>query len=180
MGRSAPSGIRISSVSRSLFREPVLHARVYLPRSVSRICSSCASVSPQVSFENLFFMRECITCGEIKFKSCGAGGKVTEHTASMEWKPEYESGIRAIIEPNFDKPDYETFNGITIMPLTVNHILLMSKRIPTLTRYWRGEDRRICFPSLISFRLLEQSCNKMSITIDNHGWDDSGSFHSKV
>jgi hypothetical protein len=79
-------------------------------------------------------------------KTCGMGGEESEHELSMEWDPaKYTVGINNIVEP-FWAPQalrYELFGGITIMELTVNHIIRLLKigLPPTLGRWLLPENQ---------------------------------------
>merc|ERR1719440_1338203 len=84
----------------------------------------------------------------IKVKTCGmdASEKNSEHTVSMEWTPEkYQVGINNVVEPFWDPKsmEYELFAGITVMQLSINHIikLLRVGQPPTLGRWLLPENQ---------------------------------------
>jgi hypothetical protein len=99
-----------------------------------------------IPFESLLMMK--VRPGDtVKVKTCSMDGdkKEREHTISMEWKPDkYVGGIRNIVEPFWDpeSQSYEIFSGITIMEMTVNHIinLLRAGQPPTLGRWLLPEN----------------------------------------
>jgi len=101
-------------------------------------------------FESFLMMK--VRPGDtVKVKTCGkaANEKEVEHTISMEWTPEkYEDpvGIHNVVEPFFDHKsmEYELFAGITVMQLTVNHIikLLRAGQPPTLGRWLLPENQK--------------------------------------
>merc|ERR1719265_2641767 len=70
-------------------------------------------------------------------------GELTDHKVSLSWQPDYESGIRIITEPYFHEEalDYEVFADITVMEMTVNHIMeLLENAPPTLGRWLMPEN----------------------------------------
>jgi hypothetical protein len=101
-----------------------------------------------VPFESLMMMK--VKPGDsVTVKTCGSddGEKDVTHTLSMEWDDEkYNVGIRNIIEPFWERKalEYETFSGITVMALSVNHIikLLRMGQPPTLGRWLLPENQQ--------------------------------------
>merc|ERR1719389_266354 len=79
-------------------------------------------VADRVHFKDLFFMVPELDSG-VKFETCYKG-KTIKHTASMDWKPEYERGLQWVHEPNMDgyNKDYEMFGDVSVMQMTVNHV----------------------------------------------------------
>jgi len=73
-------------------------------------------------------------------------GNVTKHNVSMDWRPEYTSGVRPVDEPYFEpeSKDYEVFAGVTVMEMNENHILSLvrSGLHPTLGRWLLPENQR--------------------------------------
>lgn len=51
-------------------------------------------------------------------------GKESTHVVSMRWRPEYDLGVREVVEPYYEKTllDYEVFAGVTLMRMTLNHV----------------------------------------------------------
>ncbi|CAK0800424.1 unnamed protein product [Prorocentrum cordatum] len=51
-------------------------------------------------------------------------GKESTHVVSMRWRPEYDLGVREVMEPHYEKMllDYEVFAGVTLMRMTLNHV----------------------------------------------------------
>jgi len=94
-----------------------------------------------IPFESLMMMR--VKPGDkVKIETCGQGAdeKATVHDVDMEWQASrYVAGINNIEEPFWNEKcqEYETFAGITVMQLTVNHIirLLRAGEPPTLGRW---------------------------------------------
>merc|ERR1719238_1443848 len=88
---------------------------------------------------------------KITVTTCDKNNKNKESTVSMDWVPEgeskspYESQIRNIVEPFWDPKsmEYELFAGITVMQLTINHIirLLRIGEPPTLGRWLLPENQ---------------------------------------
>ena len=66
----------------------------------------------QVAFEHLFWMRRELF-GKIGFETC-LGGRVAKHLVELEWKPEYERGVKEIPEPAFASPavEFEQFGPV--------------------------------------------------------------------
>eukprot|EP00392_Amoebophrya_sp_AT5.2_P000828 g829.t1 len=73
----------------------------------------------QMSYENLFFMQgdkaKCESCGtectqcdalfrDVKFFTC-SDGETTEHTLPLQWQEKYDSGVKTIEEPSFQRDD---------------------------------------------------------------------------
>jgi len=76
---------------------------------------------------------------QVKVATCNKSHKNVEHTLSMEWDEGYRTKIHNIVEPYFE-PDslkYEIFAGVTVMDLTLNHVirLLKAGEPPTLGRW---------------------------------------------
>ena len=57
-------------------------------------------------------------------------GVLTTHTLSMRQRPEHLMGVREIQEPHFQEEalDYETFAGVTVMQMSLNHVALLASR----------------------------------------------------
>jgi len=96
-------------------------------------------------FESLMMMK--VRPGDsVTLTTCGADGQEQQHTISMEWTPaKYLVGINNVVEPFWDPKAmrYELFAGITVMQLTVNHIikLLRIGQPPTLGRWLLPENQ---------------------------------------
>lgn len=91
----------------------------------------------RVMYIDLFKMSKDLY-GDVQFETCSSG-KITKHRAPMEWRSEYDQGVRYIDEPFVMKEDraFEVFGDITVMQLTVNHIqaILASTGDPTPARW---------------------------------------------
>lgn len=79
-------------------------------------------------------------------------GKQTHHVASMVWNASaYQTGIKAVTEPHFhpEDVDFEYFNDVAVMQMTLNHVLELLKggRPATLGRWLLPEN--IAEPRLI-------------------------------
>jgi len=76
----------------------------------------------RVFFSDLFFMVPDLTT-DVEFETCFEG-KTQQHTVSMNWKPEYDKGIRYVTEPTVEgvSSQYELFGDVAVMAMTVNHV----------------------------------------------------------
>lgn len=74
----------------------------------------------QVSYKDLFMMKANLY-GNATFETC-KDGKTQTHEASLDWRQDYDQGIRYVEEPAFEKIEFETFGDISVMQMTVNHI----------------------------------------------------------
>jgi len=79
---------------------------------------------------------------KVTIKICKEGNE-TQHEVSLLWKPKVEVQIQEILEPVFtpEDVDFETFAGLTIMQLTMNHLdTLIRKGEYTLGRWLCPEN----------------------------------------
>jgi len=88
-------------------------------------------------FESLMMMKAG-PGDEVEVTTCDDGTYV-KHTLSMEWNESYRKKLHNIVEPYFE-PDalkYEIFAGVTVMDMTLNHVirLLKAGEPPTLGRW---------------------------------------------
>jgi len=94
-------------------------------------------------FESLMTLREKID-DPVKLTVC-QHGKETKHVTSIRWRPEYSLAVQDIEEPHFEdhSMDFEIFAGVTLMQMTMNHIidLLKSGRPQTLSRWLLIENQ---------------------------------------
>jgi len=94
-------------------------------------------------FESLMTLRDKVA-DLVEVQVC-RHGNVTKHNVSMAWRPEYDSGIRSVEEPHFDPESmgFEVFAGVTLMQLTVNHVLSLLEEgaHETLGRWLLPENR---------------------------------------
>lgn len=80
----------------------------------------------------------------IQLKVCH-NGVVQVHNVSMQWQDAYHGGVRTVEEP-YHEPQatkFETFAGVTMMQLTVNHIysLMADGGHPTLGQWLLPENQ---------------------------------------
>lgn len=58
--------------------------------------------------------------------------------APKEFSAELEHSLvppMRLVYPDYEKVDYEVFGGMVFMDLSMNHVLIMSEKLPTITRY---------------------------------------------
>jgi len=90
-------------------------------------------------FESLMMLRPRVD-EPVKLTVCKDGTE-SVHEAFMRWNDEHHcSGVKDIAEPIFEQQaiDFEAFAGVTLMQMTVNHIvkLLRSSSIPMSVGRW--------------------------------------------
>lgn len=73
--------------------------------------------------------------------------KTQEYQVNMTWNPEwYDVGVKDILEPHFETEamEYEVFAGVTIMQMTVQHIIKLLKggEPPTIGRWLLPENQK--------------------------------------
>lgn len=131
MSEGCTKGVYISRVSdRSFFR----YAKPPVPENAFLVSANGVELdqfgmglnkeyaADRVKFTDIFKMTNDLY-GEVQFETC-ARGKVTKHTASMDWRPEYDRGISFVDEPYIRGEDraFETFGDVQVMEMTVNHV----------------------------------------------------------
>jgi len=87
----------------------------------------------KVMYTDLFFMQESLY-EPVHFETC-KNGTVTKHKASRAWNPQYERGLRYVNEPAFTEIEYEMFGDISIMEMTVNHVVSVIRNDPGPARW---------------------------------------------
>lgn len=70
-------------------------------------------------------------------------GETSKYSVSMEWRAEYEGGVKDIFEPYHQRSalDFEVFAGVVVMELNVYHIEALARSSPQLTRFLLPENR---------------------------------------
>eukprot|EP00927_Polykrikos_kofoidii_P066277 TRINITY_DN61906_c0_g1_i1.p1 TRINITY_DN61906_c0_g1~~TRINITY_DN61906_c0_g1_i1.p1 ORF type:complete len:784 (+),score=106.48 TRINITY_DN61906_c0_g1_i1:73-2424(+) len=144
-------------------------------------------LSDPVNFAQLLSLRSDLD-EPIVFRVC-KDGTITNHTASLKWRPEYEPGVRMIEEPHYEPESlsYEFFAGVSVMPMTQNHLIAMLQSqdpmsIATATRFLTPEE--VTNPKLIVNyvekgtyadqvldvgMIVEQVNNKKTTTLSEYG-----------
>lgn len=74
-------------------------------------------------------------------------GKTVPYQVNLTWNDEwYSMGVKDVTEPHYDKEamDYEVFAGITLMPLSIQHIVRLLKwgGSPTVGRWLMPENQQ--------------------------------------
>jgi len=165
------SGILISKIlPTSVFNQatPVLKEKTFLiavdgvPIDGFGMGRTAAFLHDPTPFESLMMTK--VRPGDtVELTTCEAGDaskKAVKHKLSMQWdKKLYRLGIHSVVEPFFEKEalEYEIFAGITVMELSVNHIirLLAVGQSPTLGRWLLPENQ--AQPRLLVTHLQEGS-----------------------
>merc|ERR1719375_659072 len=112
MSNGCKEGVFISTVSnRSFFRQatpPVPHQSFLVSANGQALDKfgmgmNAKYAADRVSYQDLFLMTKDLY-GNVEFETC-ADGKVTKHTAPMDWRPEYGQGVTFVDEPYIDEED---------------------------------------------------------------------------
>jgi len=111
-----------------------------------------AYLNDPIPFESMMYEMENLATN-VTVKSCKDGQNYT-HSVSMQWRPEYESGIRSIFEPYFEPQalEYESFASIFVMQLNIHHLwaLLDYTTLPLLGQFvQRGQQPRLVVASVL-------------------------------
>lgn len=101
-----------------------------------------------IPFESLMMMH-AKPGDKVEVKTCAMDGKIESHSVDMAWYEEDygtgKVGIVNIVEPHWNQKamDYEVFAGITVMQMTINHVirLLRAGQPPTLGRWLLPENQ---------------------------------------
>jgi len=95
-------------------------------------------------FESLMGLEEKID-DSVTLEVCRQGQKTTHLIETMGWRPEYDRGIKQVLEPHFhpETLDFESFAGVTVMQMSVNHILELLKDGPVTLGRWMLPENQI-------------------------------------
>jgi len=93
-------------------------------------------------FTSMLQMQERVE-GNNTIKVC-RNGEISEHTLSMDWQRGFETGVREVREPYYEQQafDYEVFAEVTIMQMSINHIAMLMRVIPSFDRWLSAEGIR--------------------------------------
>jgi len=73
---------------------------------------------------------------------------------NFKLEPSYIPPIRKIYS-EFEPVDYEIIGGMVVMPLTLNHVVMLIDRVPELVRYIRAEEQQK--PAVVITHVLPDS-----------------------
>lgn len=135
---------RIYSSSVLLFADPPVQEHAFLEAvngveldrfGMGRSASMLGNLIP---FESLMVTSAHSFKAPVVLRSCFEGRRV-EHNVSMAWDDQYLDAVEMLTEPSYqqDKLDFEIFGGVTVMQMTVNHVIqfLKAGKSPTLGRW---------------------------------------------
>lgn len=96
------------------------------------------------SFNQLLVMLKNSIDENITVTSC-SNGVLTRHALSMRQRPEHLMGVREVTEPHFEEEalDYETFAGITVMQMSLNHVQFFASQGPSPVGRWLLPENQI-------------------------------------
>jgi S1-C subfamily serine protease len=98
----------------------------------------------QSPFGQLLVMLRTSIDDIINVTSC-KDGALTTHALSMRQRPEHFMGVREIQEPHFQEEalDYESFAGVTVMQMNLNHVAMLASRGATSLGRWLLPENQV-------------------------------------
>jgi len=161
-GCTGAGGVFISQVGRSSVLQnawPPLEAESFLYEvnavRIDRFGNGAeegAYLDDPIPFDSIMYEMENLATN-VTVKTC-KDGKNRTHTVSMQWRPEYEPGVRSIFEPYFEPQAlyYEAFANVFVMQLNAHHLwaLLDYLTLPLLGPFMqRGQEPRLVVCSVV-------------------------------